>query len=378
MRLAVIKEPDPLETRVALTPATLSKYQRLDIEVFIEKGAGIKAGFQDKDYLDAGAQVCDEHTALTQAQGLICLSAPKDEALKQLEKGAWLITMSQKKQENERLAAYNARNLTSFTLELIPRISRAQSMDCLSSQSNLSGYRAVLEAISHFNSVVPMMMTAAGMIRPAKVLILGAGVAGLQAIATAKRMGAEVFAFDVRKAAREQVESLAAQFMEVADEEDAETAGGYAKEMSKEYQQRQQVLINEKAAECDIIISTALIPNKPAPILITRETVDAMKPGSIIVDLATSTGGNCELSQADKVITHDGKTLIGYTALSRHLAKTASELYANNCFNFIELMHQNEDKKFHINLDDEIIRETLITYQGKTVHPLFCKETNNA
>lgn len=249
-------------------------------------------------------------------------------------------------------------------MNLIPRISRAQSMDSLSSQANLAGYRAVLEGVAHFNRAIPMMMTAAGMIHPAKVLILGAGVAGLQAIATAKRLGAVVYAFDVRRAAKEQVESLGAEFIEVSTNEDSETSGGYAREMSDEYKKQQAELIHQYAKQADIVVTTALIPGRPAPVLITKETVNQMKPGSVIVDIATSRGGNCELSQRDEVIHHQGVTLVGYSNLAGFIPATASELYANNVINLLKLLVTSPDA-LTFNAEDDIVKQATLTHEGR-------------
>lgn len=270
------------------------------------------------------------------------------------------------------LPGWAAKNLSTFALELIPRITRAQTMDVLSSQSNLAGYRAVIEAANAFGRAFPMMMTAAGTVPPARVLVLGAGVAGLQAIATARRLGAIVSAFDVRAAAKEQVQSLGATFVEVEGAENAETSGGYAKEVSEDFKMRQQAKIHETLKKSDIAIATALIPGKPAPVLITEAMVKDMKPGSVIVDLAVERGGNCPLSEAGKVVQKHGVTLIGHDNMPSRIAVDASALYARNVFSFLSLLI-NKDKKdeLHINVEDEIIKGTLLTHQGQVVHPQF-------
>ncbi|WBV68341.1 NAD(P) transhydrogenase subunit alpha [Legionella pneumophila] len=262
-------------------------------------------------------------------------------------------------------------------MSLIPRISRAQSMDSLSSQANLAGYRAVLEAATTFHRAIPMMMTAAGMIQPAKVLILGAGVAGLQAIATAKRLGAVVYAFDVRKAAKEQVESLGAEFIEVMQEQDSETAGGYATETSEEYKKLQAELIDQYAKTADIVISTALIPGRQAPVLLYKKTVEQMKPGSVIVDLATSRGGNCELSVADKIIKHGDITIVGFSNMAGLVPATASDLYSNNLVHLINLLAKNP-AEFNLNPEDEIIQQAVLCHKGTYLPFQGVKEKQNA
>nr|WP_232220476.1 NAD(P) transhydrogenase subunit alpha [Legionella tunisiensis] len=266
-------------------------------------------------------------------------------------------------QEGKLLTWCCQEKVSAFSMNLIPRISRAQSMDSLSSQANLAGYRAVLEGVNHFNRAIPMMMTAAGMIHPAKILILGAGVAGLQAIATAKRLGAVVYAFDVRRAAKEQVESLGAEFIEVS-EEDSETSGGYAGETSEDYKRQQAELIDQYAKQSDIVVSTALIPGRKAPILLTKKTVEEMKPGSVIVDLATARGGNCELSKRDKITKHGEVTLIGYSNVAGLVPATASELYATNLVNLIRLLLSSTPPELTFNREDEIIKQALLCHEG--------------
>lgn len=270
----------------------------------------------------------------------------------------------------ELLALYNQKKISAFALELLPRISRAQSMDVLSSQSNLAGYRAVIDAVAIFGKAVPMMMTAAGTVAPAKVLVLGAGVAGLQAIATAKRLGAVVSAFDVRGAAKEQVESLGAKFIEVPAEESGDAAGGYAKEMSEDYKRKQSQLIADTIKKQDVVISTALIPGKPAPVLITEAMVKDMKAGSVIVDLAVASGGNCPLSELDKVVVKHGVTLIGYSNMPSRVAVDASQLYARNVYNFVSTLLISKEG-LSVKWDDELVIGTLLTKEGATVHKAF-------
>ena len=293
------------ETRVAITPNSAKHYIKLGFEVAIESNAGLKSGFTDEAYQHAGVQIINNRQELlNKTDLLLCINEPAPEQLIGLPQNALIIGHIEKDPESPLVILCKEQKISLLSMNLIPRISRAQSMDSLSSQANLAGYRAVLEGVNAFHRVIPMMMTAAGMIQPAKILVLGAGVAGLQAIATAKRLGAVVYAFDVRRAAKEQVESLGAEFIEVAQNQDNETKGGYASEMSEEYQKLQAALIDQYAKMADIVVSTALIPGRKAPVLLFKHTVEQMKPGSVIVDLATSRGGNCELSVANETIQH--------------------------------------------------------------------------
>ena len=360
MKLAVLKETAP-ETRVALTPDVISYYQALGCEVFIEHGAGIAGGFNDDAYQTAGAECATSKAVLANADLLLCVGPPKTEILKHLNPHTVLIgLLSQLDEPSFNLAQKQSLHL--FAMERIPRISRAQSMDVLSSQSNLAGYKAVIDAVAHFNRVVPMMMTAAGTIRPAKVLVLGAGVAGLQAIATARRLGAVVTVFDVRAAAAEQVKSLGAEFIAVDEtaSQDAETQEGYAKEMSQDYQARQAELIHTTLKTQNIAICTALIPNKLAPTLITQAMVKAMPQGSVIVDLAVSQGGNCELSQPDKIVEAYGVTILGHSNTPGRVPHDASRLYANNLQHFVSLLINDEVKQIRIDREDDIIKACLL------------------
>ena len=360
MKLAVLKESNG-EPRVAVTPENVANYAKLEIQVAVENDAGSAAGFSDADYKQAGAELGNLETVLDHADGLACVACPATKILECLNSNT-LVTGLLSNAPTEFLQVAAKQSISLFALERLPRISRAQSMDVLSSQSNLAGYKAVIDAVAHYGRMVPMMMTAAGTIRPAKVLVLGAGVAGLQAIATAKRLGAVVSAFDVRAAAREQVQSLGAEFIAVDDEASAvaETQSGYAKEMSADYQARQAKLIHETLITHDIAICTALIPGKTAPVLITKEMIDDMSPGSVIVDLAVSQGGNCELSEADKIIVANKVSIIAHTNTPGRLAYDASRLYANNMQHFIANLIDSESKKIHINCEDEIIKATLL------------------
>jgi NAD(P) transhydrogenase subunit alpha len=376
MMIAALKETQH-ETRVALTPNAVKQYLKLGLTVAIEKDAGLGSGYSDEDYIQAGAAILKKNEIASQSHIILSVNPPTTKDLKSMQKGSLLITQIDNDKDNELIQFCLTNELNLFSMNLIPRISRAQNMDSLSSQANLAGYRAVIEAASHFKKIFPMMMTAAGMIHPAKVLILGAGVAGLQAIATAKRMGAVVYAFDVRRAAKEQVESLGAEFIEVAMEQDAETKGGYASETSEEYKAMQAKLIDEYAKMSDIVISTALIPGRKAPILIHKTTVDAMKPGSVIVDLATAKGGNCEVSVCDEIIQYQGITVIGLSNLAGLVPETASDLYANNLMHLIRLLVTNpEDLTF--NQSDEIIQQALLCHQGQYLPFQPVKEANHA
>lgn len=370
MKIAVIKEKVEGEWRVAATPETVSKMVGLGLVVYVQEGAGRTSGIEDNAYKLAGAKLTKKaSTALKQADMVLKVQPPSPGQLKFCKEGAILVGLfAGDKPLVKRCAQHK---YTVFALEYIPRITRAQAMDVLSSQSNLAGYKAVIDAVAAFGKVVPMMMTAAGRIDPARVLVLGAGVAGLQAIATAKRLGAIVSAFDVRPAAQEQVESLGAKFIKVDAEEgkQAETAGGYAKEMSKDYQKQQEMLIHETIKTQDIVIATALIPGKPAPLLVTEAMVKEMKPGAVIVDLAVASGGNCALSKKDEIVLTHGVQILGYSNMPSRVATDASRLYARNILHFITPFVQQKLKKIKIDFEDEIIQKSLLTHDGKLVHP---------
>ncbi|WP_085904092.1 Re/Si-specific NAD(P)(+) transhydrogenase subunit alpha [Kiloniella majae] len=376
MKIAIPKERRPNETRVAASPETVKKLVALGCDVFVEKGAGVAASFTDTAFKDAGATIGkDAATTYKDAKAVLKVQKPiaggKDDELKVLSQGTVVIAIADPYRSEKELDAYSKAGLTAFAMDFVPRITRAQSMDVLSSQSNLAGYKSVLDGAGVFNRAFPMMMTAAGTVAPAKVFVMGAGVAGLQAIATARRLGAVVSATDVRPASKEQVESLGAKFVAVEDDEfkQAETAGGYAKEMSDAYKAKQAALIAETIAKVDMVITTALIPGRPAPVLVTAEMVKSMKPGSVIVDLAVETGGNCELSVAGKVVEKDGVSIVGYNNVPGRLATDASSLYAKNVYNFFELMFDKEAKDLKIDWNDEIIKGTCVTHEGSIVHP---------
>ena len=375
MKIAVAKETSPLESRVAMSPDVAKRFAALGVSVVVEKSAGLASGMSDEAFAAAGAILADSAAhAYNGADIILCVEHPSQQAIALMPQGSILIGMLSPLDKSTDFASLNQRAIHAYAMELLPRISRAQSMDVLSSQSNLAGYRAVIEAIHATSKTVPMMMTAAGTIPPAKVLILGAGVAGLQAIATAKRLGAVVSAFDVRPAVKEQVESLGAKFVEVKADESGEASGGYAKEMSEEYKQRQAQALADHIKTQDIVISTALIPGKPAPELITEAMVKSMKPGSVIVDLAAASGGNCKLTTRDQCTEVHGVTLLGYTNLPSRAANDASPLYARNLFNFVStLMIDKTTKALSIMADDELIKGTLVTKGGQVVHPLLMK-----
>jgi H+-translocating NAD(P) transhydrogenase subunit alpha len=367
MKIAVLREEKTGEARVAASPDMVKKYVALGADVSIEAGAGERSSISDEAFIAAGATISSD---ISQANVVLCVRAPSAEKLAQMAPNALLVGMLDPHTERDSIALYNQYHISSFAMELLPRISRGQAMDVLSSQSNLAGYRAVIDAVAQFGKAVPMMMTAAGTVAAARVLVLGAGVAGLQAIATAKRLGAAVSAFDVRTAAKEQVESLGAKFVEVPAEESGDGAGGYAKEMSDEYKQKQRALLAEVIAKQDVVITTALIPGKPAPVLITEEMVKSMKSGSVIVDLAAASGGNCPLTKRDEVINIGGVTLMGYTNMPSRVAVDASQLYARNLYNFVSGLLLSKDG-LNVKWDDELVTGTLLTRDGVTTHSQF-------
>lgn len=372
MKIAILKERRANEKRVAASPDTVKKFTGLGLSVAIETGAGVAARLPDDVFTAAGATIAASAAeALKDADIVLKVQSPSDEELAAMKRGAMLVAMLAPYAEKERAKAYAEKGIDAYAMELMPRITRAQSMDVLSSQSNLSGYKAVLDAAAQFSRAFPMMMTSAGTIAAARVLVFGAGVAGLQAIATARRLGAIVSATDVRPAAKEQVESLGGKFVAVIDDEfkQAETAGGYAKEMSKEYQAKQAALIAETIAKQDVAICTALIPGRKAPVLISEEMVKTMKPGSIIVDLAVEQGGNCPLSKPGEIVEVHGVTIIGHFNVPSRLATDASSLYAKNLLNFLTPLIEKGGQSLKIDENDEIIKGTCLTRGGAVVHP---------
>ncbi|MFP4098036.1 MAG: Re/Si-specific NAD(P)(+) transhydrogenase subunit alpha [Alphaproteobacteria bacterium] len=374
IELAIPRETGENEKRTAASPDTVKKYVARGVSVVVESGAGQGAAYTDKDYKDAGAKIAKSFSETVKGADVVLkVQAPSKEELKSLKKGALLIAMLAPYANDAILQDCAKAGVTAFSMEFVPRITRAQTMDVLSSQSNLAGYKAVLDAAEYYPHVMPMMMTAAGTIPPAKVFIMGAGVAGLQAIATARRLGGVVSATDVRPAAKEQVESLGASFVAVEDEEfkQAETEGGYAKEMSDAYKKKQAELVESHIAKQDIVITTALIPGRPAPKLISKAMVKSMKPGSVIVDLAVEAGGNCEVSKAGEVVVHNDVTVIGHLNVPGRLAADASALYAKNLMSLVNLLVDEENGNLSINWEDEIIQGVCLTHDGKIVHPSF-------
>jgi NAD(P) transhydrogenase subunit alpha len=371
MKIAVAADADPSEPRVAATPETVKKMIALGAEVAVQPGAGIKSGILDADYTAAGAAVSAD--AIRGADVVLQVRRPTASELSGVQNGALVIAIMDPYGQDAALKAMAAAGVTAFAMELMPRITRAQSMDVLSSQANLAGYRAVIDASAEYGRAFPMMMTAAGTVPAARVFIIGVGVAGLQAIATARRLGAVVTATDVRPATKGQVESLGAKFLAVEDEEfkNAQTAGGYAKEMSKEYQAKQAALVAEHIKKQDIVITTALIPGRPAPKLVSKDMVASMKPGSVLVDLAVERGGNVEGAVAGQVVDVNGVKIVGYTNVAGRLAASASALYAKNLLTFLEILIDKKEKKLAVNWDDEIVKATALTRDGAVVHPNF-------
>ena len=375
MKIGIPKEIRPGELRVAISPEVIKKLTGLGFDVAVEAGAGAGSCVTDEQYREAGAEIAPDAAAALGAADLVfkvqrpMTAAEGADEIALMKEGAILIGHLSALSAPNSAAAYNDRKLTAFAMDLMPRISRAQSMDVLSSQSNLAGYKAVLEAAAEHMSAFPMMMTAAGTVAPARVFVMGVGVAGLQAIATAKRLGAVVTAYDVRPATREQVESLGGKFL-IVDEEamrDAETAGGYAKEMAEDYKRKEREVIAGHIREQDIVITTALIPGRPAPVLVTRAMVESMKPGSVVVDLAVETGGNCECAERGRVVEHQGVRIVGHDNMPARLARDASSLFAKNIFNFLT-PHAGEGGTLNLDWEDETVRDTALTRGGAVVN----------
>jgi len=374
MKIAIPKERREHEKRVAATPDTVKKLVGMGAEVIVEAGAGAGSMISDQAYQDAGASIAaDAAAAQADADVVFKVQAPLDDEVSLLKEGSVLVSTLAPTQNTDLIKALAARKVVACAMELMPRISRAQSMDVLSSQSNLAGYKSVLDATEQFGRAMPMMMTAAGTVAPARVFVLGAGVAGLQAIATARRLGAIVSATDVRPVAKEQVESLGATFVMVESEEteEAETAAGYAKEMSDDYKKRQAELVREHLAKQDVAICTALIPGRAAPTLIDDDMVKSMKPGSVIVDLAVEAGGNCTLSKVGEVVDVDGVKIIGHINWPSRLAVDASQLYAKNLLNFLTPFVDAENGNLSLDWEDEIVQGVALTRDGEIVHPLL-------
>ena len=361
MKIGSLSEDKDLEKRISITPEIAKKYIGLGLEVYLDLNYGSHLGFDDNQYKDIGVKVlADQNDIISNTDLLVQLNLLNDDKLSKIKENQTLIGVFNPYNNKEKIETLSKKKINIFSLELLPRITRAQSMDILSSQANLAGYKAVIESFANFKKAIPMMMTAAGTIPAAKVLVVGAGVAGLQAIATAKRMGAIVFATDVRMASKEQVESLGGKFLTVEGAENLETGGGYAKEASDEFKIKQEKLLGETLKKIDIVICTALIPGKKAPVIIKDSMIKNMQTGSVIYDLAAAQGGNTAFTEADKVIDKNGVTIMGETNILNKLPISASSLYSKNVFNFVANLFNKENKKININLEDEIIKKTLI------------------
>jgi len=373
MIAVVLKETTANENRVAATPQTVKDLIKSGLTVRVESGAGEASYITDQDYKDVDAEIFLDQTSILKGADIILKVASATKAeIEKMPDNAVYVSLCQTTRELEFVKLLNDKNITGFSMHLIPRTTLAQSMDALSSQANIAGYKSVLVGASHLPVYMPLLMTAAGTIPPAKVLILGAGVAGLQAIATAKRLGAQVEAFDVRPEVKEQVESLGAKFIEVeSDNDDGVGKGGYAKETSEDYKNRQQAKIKEHIAKSNLVITTALIPGRPAPLLIPRDMVEGMKPGSVIIDLASENGGNCELTQMGELIEHNGVKIDGTLNFPASIQIHASQLYAKNISTFLTYMVK--DGHLNLNLDDEIISGAMFTHNGKVTHELTSK-----
>ena len=361
MIIGSLSENKSLEKRVAITPDIVKKYNSLGLKVNLTKDYAIHLGISDKEYETEGANIfLNDEKVISNSDAILQMNIPVDQNLTKLKKNQILIGILNPYLNEKKLKEIGSKNISCFSLELLPRITRAQSMDILSSQANLAGYKAVVDSFSYFQKAIPMMMTAAGTISAARVLVVGAGVAGLQAIATAKRMGAIVFATDVRMASKEQVESLGGKFLTVEGAENMETEGGYAKEATEDFKKKQENLLRETLKKIDIVICTALIPGKKAPIIIKKDMIDVMQSGSVIYDLAASQGGNSELTKANEVVDNHGVKIMGETNILNKLPVSASNLYAKNMFNFVNNLFNKDKKIFEINLEDEIIEKTMV------------------
>jgi len=366
MKIGVLKESSP-ENRVSLLPEHIHRFNDLKMEVIIEKGAGARSYASDQQYIDQGAAVSDREQLIKDAGIIVSLTSPGDDTLKKIKKGKVLISTLNALSNKELVLLIKDTGMTAFSLELIPRITRAQSMDVLSSMATVAGYKAVLTAATELPRFFPMFMTAAGTIKPAKALVLGAGVAGLQAIATSRKLGAVVEVFDVRSAVKEEVMSLGAKFIEVEGATEDKEAGGYAVEQTEEFRQLQSMMIQEHAIKSDLVICTAQIPGKKAPVLVKKETVESMKPGSVIIDLAASSGGNCELTENNKTVIHNDVKIIGESNYPSSLPSDASKMYGNILLNFIKLFFDDEGN-YYINMEDEIVKGTCLTHEGEIIN----------
>ncbi len=381
MAFRIAVPADAGDPRVAATPETIKKFAAIGGEATVQAGAGLASRITDADYAEAGATiVADAASAVSGADLVLAVRRPEASALVGVKTGAAVVAIMDPYGNEAALGGLASAGVSAFAMELMPRITRAQVMDVLSSQANLAGYQAVIDAAANYGRAMPMMMTAAGTVPAARVFVMGAGVAGLQAIATARRLGAVVTATDVRPAAKEQVESLGAKFVAVEDDEfkQAETAAGYAKQMSAEYQAKQAALVAEHIKKQDVVITTALIPGRPAPRLVTAAMVASMRPGSVLVDLAVERGGNVEGARPGEIADVNGVKIIGYLNVSGRIAASASALYARNLYAFIETLVDKEAKSLAVNWDDELVKATNLTRDGKVVHPAFSGESVQA
>ena len=360
MIVGSISENKELEKRISITPDIAKKYIASGFQVFLEANYSSHLGIPDDEFVKAGCKIEKKDNILKQSEIILQLNLPEDSNVDYFNENKILIGNFNSISNSEKISKYISKKSSVFSLELLPRITRAQSMDILSSQANLAGYKAVIDSFAAFKKAIPMMMTAAGTISAAKVLVVGAGVAGLQAIATAKRMGAIVFATDVRIASKEQVESLGGKFLTVDGSENLETEGGYAKEASEDFKKKQEELLKDTLKKIDIVICTALIPGKKAPIIIKKEMIEVMRSGSIIYDLAASQGGNAEFTKVDEIVDINGVNIMGEANILNKLPVSASNLYAKNIFNFISNLFNREKKIFEINLEDEIVQKTMV------------------
>ena len=361
MIIGSVSENLDFEKRVAITPEVVKKYKSVGLDVHLSKNYATHLGITDKEYEHEGANILsDNHQIISNSNAILQMNILEDDNLHKLKGNQILIGVLNAYNNEKKLKELSLKNINCFSLELLPRITRAQSMDILSSQANLAGYKAVVDSFAYFQKAIPMMMTAAGTISAAKVLVVGAGVAGLQAIATAKRMGSIVFATDVRLASKEQVESLGGKFLVVEGSENLETESGYAKETSADFKEKQEELLKETLKKIDIVICTALIPGKKAPIIIKKDMIEVMQSGSVIYDLAASQGGNSELTKVNQIIDSNGVKIMGEANILNKLPVSASNLYAKNMYNFVNNLFDKDNKKFEINLEDEIIQKTMV------------------
>jgi len=375
MKIGILKESGR-ENRVALLPDSAGVLVKSKVTVLVEKGAGVSAFVSDKDYEAVGAEVLSRDKVISDSDLLVGINPPDTKDIKKIKEGQVLVAVLNPYMNPDLVKLLAEKNITSFSMDIIPRTSRAQAMDILSSQATVSGYKAVLDAAGRFSGFMPMLMTAAGTVKPAKVLVLGAGVAGLQAIATSRKLGAVVEAFDVRLAAKEEVMSLGAKFIEVEGAIDDSKAGGYAVEQTEDYKKKQQQVIQDHAVKSDIIICTAQIPGKKAPVLLLKETVEVMKAGSVVIDLAASTGGNCELTKNDEVVVHNQVTIVGNSNYPSEMPSDASLMFGKNVLNFLKLLI-DEQGKMNLNFNDDIIQGTCVTHNKEIVHHKINEISNN-